>query len=99
MGKGIYGAEAAAQHYFHKNAKQLSGYQAALIVAAFPAPLTRNPGQPTGYLSDRANRILGLSQKIGQIKFDDISIKKARQRYQKRETGRRKKIDGKLLEL
>ncbi|MDR1113132.1 MAG: monofunctional biosynthetic peptidoglycan transglycosylase [Bacteroidales bacterium] len=99
MGNGIYGAEVAAQHYFRKSAKQLNGYQAALIVAAFPAPLTRNPSQPTSYLSARANHIFELSQKIGQIKFDENSIKKARERYQKRETRRRKKIDGKLLEL
>jgi monofunctional biosynthetic peptidoglycan transglycosylase len=99
MGNGIYGAEAAAQHYFHKSAKHLTAYQAALIVAAFPAPLTRNPGHPGSYLSSRANKIISLSQKIGVIKFDDETIKKARERYKKRETKRRKKIDGKLLEL
>jgi len=99
MGNGIYGAEAAAQYYFHKSAKNLTARQAALIVAAFPSPLTRNPGQPSGYLSGRANEIISLSQKIGTIKFDDKSIKQARERYQKREDKRRKKIDGKLLEL
>jgi monofunctional biosynthetic peptidoglycan transglycosylase len=36
MGNGIYGAEAAAQCYFHKSAKNLTAYQAALIVAVFP---------------------------------------------------------------
>jgi monofunctional biosynthetic peptidoglycan transglycosylase len=39
MGKGIYGAEAATQHYFNKSAKNLTQYQAALIVAVFPNPL------------------------------------------------------------
>jgi len=99
MGNGIYGAEAAAQHYFHKSAKYLTAYQAALIVAAFPDPLNRNPGQPSSYLSERANKIIALSQKIGTIKFDNETIKKARERYQKREKKRRDKIDGKLLDL
>jgi monofunctional biosynthetic peptidoglycan transglycosylase len=86
MGKGIYGAEAAAQHYFKKNAKNLSQYQAALIVAAFPNPLGRNPAKPSRYLKQRAQSIIAVSQKVGVIKFDDASIKSARKRYKKSET-------------
>ncbi|HWI93730.1 MAG TPA: monofunctional biosynthetic peptidoglycan transglycosylase [Flavisolibacter sp.] len=38
MGKGIYGAEAAAQNYFNKPAKNLSRQQAAMIAACLPNP-------------------------------------------------------------
>jgi monofunctional biosynthetic peptidoglycan transglycosylase len=38
MGPGIYGIEAAAQHYFHKSAKYLSRNEAAMIIACLPNP-------------------------------------------------------------
>jgi len=38
MGPGIYGIEAAAQHYFHKPAKNLSREEAAKIIACLPNP-------------------------------------------------------------
>ena len=38
MGEGIFGVEAAAQHYFNKPAKNLSRKEAALIAACLPNP-------------------------------------------------------------
>jgi monofunctional biosynthetic peptidoglycan transglycosylase len=38
MGPGIYGIEAAAQHYFHKSAARLSRQEAAMIIACLPNP-------------------------------------------------------------
>jgi monofunctional biosynthetic peptidoglycan transglycosylase len=38
MGPGIFGVEAAAQHYFHKPAKNLSRSEAAMIIACLPNP-------------------------------------------------------------
>lgn len=48
MGKGIYGAEAAAQSYFNKPAKSLSRQQAAMIAACLPNPkkFTVKPASP-----------------------------------------------------
>jgi len=37
-GPGCFGVEAAAQHFFHKSAKNLTREQAAMIVAGFPNP-------------------------------------------------------------
>lgn len=44
-GPGCFGVEAAAQHYFHTSAKNLSRAQAAMMVAGFPNPkkFTANP--------------------------------------------------------
>ena len=86
MGNGIYGAEAAAQHYFHKSADKLTLREAALITACYPSPLKRNPANPTGYLNKRAGQISALTKKIGRIKFDEESIAKAKERYAKRKT-------------
>ena len=57
-GKGIFGVEAAAQHYFGVSAAKLSPPQAALIAAALPDPKGRNPARPSGYLRGRARAIL-----------------------------------------
>lgn len=38
MGPGIFGIEAAAQHYFKKSAKNLTRSEAAMIIACLPNP-------------------------------------------------------------
>lgn len=53
-----FGAEAAAQKYFHKPAKKLSPEQAALITAVLPNPLKMNPARPSGFVQQRKNHIL-----------------------------------------
>ena len=45
-GDGVFGAEAAAQRYFRKSAAQLSLQEAALLAAALPNPLRRDPAHP-----------------------------------------------------
>ena len=69
-GDGIYGIEAASQHYFNRSAKKLSKRQSALIAAALPNPLKRNPAHPTKYLNRRANKIIRLMNNIGPVNFN-----------------------------
>lgn len=83
MGHGIYGAEAASQEYFHKSANKLTKHQAALIVATLPNPRKFNAGKPSKYVNNRSASIESLMGKIGQIKFDDESIEKAQERFDK----------------
>lgn len=59
MGDGIYGAEAAAQYYFHKPASKLTAPEAALIAAVLPNPRKYNAGKPSGYVLRRQGFILG----------------------------------------
>jgi len=47
-GEGIFGAEAATQHYFGKSAEVLDRYQAALLATALPNPRHRDAAHPTG---------------------------------------------------
>jgi monofunctional glycosyltransferase len=56
-GPGIFGVEAAAQHYFNKPAKDLTARQAALLVAVLPNPILRNPAKPSRAVQARARAI------------------------------------------
>lgn len=57
MGPGIYGAQAAAQHYFHVDADRLSPAQAARLAAILPNPIRYRAVQPGRYVQRRAGRI------------------------------------------
>ncbi len=69
MGPGIYGAEAAAQHYFHKPAAKLTRGEAALIAVSLPNPRKRNPARPSSYMLSRQQKILSLMRKIGKVEL------------------------------
>lgn len=58
-GPNLYGAEAAAQVYFGKSAAKLSRREAALMTAALPNPIARNPAEPTR----RQRRIAGIIER------------------------------------
>jgi len=64
-GPGLFGAEAAAQHYFKKPASKLTAREAALLTAALPNPITRNPAKPTRYLQKRARTIQARARAAG----------------------------------
>ncbi len=53
MGNGIYGAEAASKHWFHKSAKKLTKDEAAAIAAILPNPLRYKANPANGYISGR----------------------------------------------
>lgn len=57
-GDGLYGAEAAAQHYFGKSARSLTKRQAALIVAVLPNPRRWSPAKPTAFINRKARTIV-----------------------------------------
>ena len=58
-GEGVFGAEAAARHYYKLSASQLSAAQAARLAVLLPAPRRygRNPYSP--YVNRRSQQILG----------------------------------------
>jgi monofunctional biosynthetic peptidoglycan transglycosylase len=57
FGAGIFGAEAAARHYFGISAAALSPWQSALLAATLPNPVQRNPARPSAYLANYAENI------------------------------------------
>ncbi len=60
-GRGVYGAEAAAQHYYDRSAADLSRRQAASLAAVIPSPRRRTPQRMGGY----ASTILGRMRIMG----------------------------------
>lgn len=62
-GPGIFGVEAASQHYFRKSARALSPYESALLIAVLPNPVKRNAANPSPYVKAYAGRIQGRALK------------------------------------
>ncbi len=58
FGDGIYGIEAAAQHYYGVPASQLTREQAAMLVAIMPSPKKWDPLNPNERVLKRQKRIL-----------------------------------------
>jgi monofunctional biosynthetic peptidoglycan transglycosylase len=67
MGNGIYGAEAASQHYFKKNAKNLSKTQAAALAAVLPNPRKYRAHPPSRYIRSRIDWIVGQMRHFGPL--------------------------------
>ncbi len=62
LGNGIFGVEAASQHYFHKSADHLSKDEAARLAAIIPSPRKHSPFDNTKFTNRRSNI---LRKKIG----------------------------------
>ena len=53
-GEGVFGAEAAAQHYFRKRASELTPLEAARLAVMLPRPRYFEKLPNSGYLAERA---------------------------------------------
>ena len=56
-GEGVFGAEAAAQHYYRKPASKLSAFEAARLAVMLPRPKYFQTRPNSGYLLSRAGTI------------------------------------------
>jgi monofunctional biosynthetic peptidoglycan transglycosylase len=65
FGYGTYGAEAAAQRFFHKSAARLNRSDAALLAAVLPNPVRLSVAAPSPYALQRRDWILGQMQALG----------------------------------
>lgn len=84
FGDGIYGAEAAAQHYFGHSAKRLSRTEAAQLAATLPAPLKRNPDHQSPFFKKQTARI---KERFAWGAVDiDMPKEKRKEKYKDRET-------------
>jgi monofunctional glycosyltransferase len=66
-GKGVFGAEAAARHYFHKSADRLDAREAALLATALPSPGHRNAARPSRRHAGLATRIMARALTAGPL--------------------------------
>ncbi len=58
FGPGIYGAEAAARHYWKIPASKLSASQSALLAATLPSPRRNNPRTRSGFVLKRSGQVV-----------------------------------------
>jgi len=65
MGQGVYGAEAASQHWFKKPASKLNTYEAAAIAAVLPNPRVYRANPASSYIAQRKNWIVRQMRNYG----------------------------------
>jgi monofunctional biosynthetic peptidoglycan transglycosylase len=65
FGDGIYGADAAAQEFFHKAPGQLGAHEAALLAAVLPNPKKLRADRPSAYVLSRAEWIERQARQLG----------------------------------
>jgi len=68
-GDGIFGAEAAARHYFGVDADALSERQASLLAAVLPNPREWSPSRPSAYVAERAAWIRQQERQLGGSEY------------------------------
>ena len=64
MGKGIYGVQAASEHYYHVSALNLKRQEAIRLAVILPSPLKRNPLRNTEYMQGRIKALTDLETKL-----------------------------------
>lgn len=69
FGNGIFGVEAASQHYFNKHAKNLNQQEAALLAAVLPNPIIYQVDRPSSYVKSRQTWIIRQMQQLGGKSF------------------------------
>jgi monofunctional biosynthetic peptidoglycan transglycosylase len=69
-GHGNFGAEAAAQAYFHTSAAHLTRNQAARLAAVLPDPTKWNAAAPGPYVAGRARVLLGQADVVARDGLD-----------------------------
>jgi monofunctional glycosyltransferase len=65
FGYGTYGAEAAAQRFFHKPASRLTRSDAAVLAAVLPNPRRFSAAAPSRYVQERREWILSQMDALG----------------------------------
>ncbi len=72
MGDGIYGAQATAITFFHKDAKKLNKAESALIAAVLPNPIRFSIARPGNYILRRQSWIIRqMALWGGPLQYDE----------------------------
>ena len=72
MGEKVYGADAAARHYFGKPASALTPTEAALLAGCLPNPRAMSPGAPNKRLRWRQRMILARMRRWGYLAEEEV---------------------------
>jgi len=77
FGDGIYGAEAAARHFFGKSAKEINRQESALLASVLPNPIERKVDNPSGKVRQHQQWILSQMRMWGgKIDYDEPNTPK-----------------------
>lgn len=69
MGDGVYGAQAAANYWYKKDAATLTPQEAAGIAAILPNPRVYKATNSSAYIAKRKIKILKVMRHIGKIEY------------------------------
>jgi monofunctional biosynthetic peptidoglycan transglycosylase len=69
MGDGVYGVEAASQHWYRKSAQKLNAREAAGIAAILPNPRKFKASNSSNYIENRKNNIMRQMRFMGVLKY------------------------------
>jgi len=84
FGRGYYGVEAAAQHFYRLPARRLNRAQGALLAAVLPSPMRFRVDAPSAYVLSRRNWILGQMNRLGGVRYlDELDAAQAREELRK----------------
>lgn len=70
LGNGVYGAQAASQDFFKKDAAKLSKEQAALLAVVLPNPRKYSATKPGPYLQKRKQWVLRQMRQLEKLEWD-----------------------------
>jgi monofunctional biosynthetic peptidoglycan transglycosylase len=73
-GEGLFGVEAAAQHYYGKRASELSAMESARLAAVLPNPRRYDPTGSGRYVAYRSDLIYQIMVRRGIVieEYDDV---------------------------
>lgn len=69
MGDGVYGAHAATQYWYRKDASSLTKMQAAGIAAILPNPRKFKATSSSSYINNRKAKIVRVMSHVGTINY------------------------------
>lgn len=72
FGPGIYGVQAAAQHFYHKDARRLNRADSALLAAVLPNPARFRVEAPSNYVLSRRDWIAEQMAELGGTSYLDL---------------------------
>jgi len=84
LGKGVFGAEAAAQQCFGVSANKLTHAQSAMLAVALPAPRRYNCRTPGGYMQRRQQWVLRQMRNIGDV-LDPEVLQRRKEKLEREE--------------
>jgi len=69
MGNGVYGAQAATEHWYRKDASSLTTMQAAGIAAILPNPRKYSATSSSTYINRRKAKIVRVMRQVGKVEY------------------------------